>query len=412
MQNTFTKNNSDIPFIQALFVQYGRFNSDNSKVSHDISSNKVLILHEQTYHLVGVLVHDGSPNSGHYFSITVCPSTGKAFLCDDLSGDEYPRLISEAMLETAVKRAFMLVFERSLNPMIEQTARKRKSEPEIDTEQVSNKSTPAQLSQERPPHEQRQQQAKTDGLSAYIEEQEKADDLSGNIEEGKEEEAMDWKKSESAEESEENGSNKEEQAFCALVKEYNLLRSIPPQQRSLEQRRKYTSVAKQISRTKSKYPHIEVKKPAMTETEKKAAQRQNEDKEKKENRRTGDRERSAQRRKKQDEKEKEKERAAANERMERMRQKQDEKEKEKEKSAAKERMERMRKNQDEKMKETARADDRQRKAAKKAGVTSKPRDGLKAELVLCGKFGVATNSLGKMDQVLNTLIIIKIKPGT
>ena len=389
MQNTFTKKNSDIPFIQALFVQYGRFNSDNSKVSHDISSNKVLILHEQTYHLVGVLVHDGSPNSGHYFSITVCPSTGKAFLCDDLSGDEYPRLISEAMLETAVKRAFMLVFERSLNPMIEQTARKRKSEPEIDTEQVSNKSTPAQLSQERPPHEEGQQQAKADDLSAYIEEQEKADDLSGNIEEGKEEEAMDWKKSESAEESEENGSNKEEQAFCALVKEYNLLRSIPPQQRSLEQRRKYTSVAKQISRTKSKYPHIEVKKPAMTETEKKAAQRQNEDKEKKENRRTGERERSAQRRKKQDEKEKEKERAAA-----------------------KERMERMRKNQDEKMKETARADDRQRKTAKKAGVTSKPRDGLKAELVLCGKFGVATNSLGKMDQVLNTLITIKIKPGT
>ena len=390
MQNTFTyKSDNDIPSIQVLFVHYGRFNSDNSKVSHDISSTKVLILHEQTYHLVGVLVHDGSPNSGHYYSITVCTSTGKAYLCDDLSGDEYPRLISGAMLDTEVKKAFMLVYERRLNPMIEST-RKRKSETKSEAEQVSNKSNPEQL------NEQRQQQEKADGLSA-------------NIEEDKEGKAKDWKKSESAEESVENGNDKEEQAFCALVKEYSILRSIPPQQRTIEQRRKYTSVATKISRTKSKFPHIEVKKSPMTEAEKKATQRENEDKEKKEKRRTGEKERSAQRRKNQDEKEKEKEKAADKERKERMRQKQDEEEKEREKAADKERKERMRQNQDEKTKEGARADDRQRKTAKKAGLTNKPRDGLKAELVLCGKFGVETNSLGKMDQVLNTLIIMMMK---
>ena len=372
MQNTLTRSNCNIPFIQVLFVHYGRFNSDNSKVNHDISGNKVLILHEQNYHLVGVLVHDGSPNSGHYFSITVCPTTGKAYLCDDLSGDEYPRLISEAMLETAVKSAFMLVFERQLNPTIRPTARKRKSESERDAEQVSNKSIPEQLNEKRPPHEPRTQQEKADDLSAKEEE--------------KEREGKDWKKSESAEESVENGNNKEEQAFCALVKEYEFLRSIPHQKHTAEQKKKYCSVAKKISRTKSKFPHIEVKKSAMTESEKKVAQRQ-----------------------KQGEKEKENEKAADKERKERMRQKQDDEKKEKETAAAKERMERMRQNQDEKRKEVVREDDRQRKTAKKAGVTNKPRDGLKAELVLCGKFGVETNSLGKMDQVLNTLIIMKMK---
>ena len=55
------------------------------------------------------------------------------------------------------------------------------------------------------------------------------------------------------------------------------------------------------------------------------------------------------------------------------------------------------------------ADDRQQKTAKRAGVTNKPRDGLNAELVLCGKFHVETNSLGKMDQVLNSLIIMIMK---
>ena len=418
MQNTLTRSNCNIPFIQVLFVHYGRFNSDNSKVNHDISGNKVLILHEQNYHLVGVLVHDGSPNSGHYFSITVCPTTGKAYLCDDLSGDEYPRLISEAMLETAVKSAFMLVFERQLNPTIRPTARKRKSESERDAEQVSNKSIPEQLNEKRPPHEPRTQQEKADDLSAKEEE--------------KEREGKDWKKSESAEESVENGNNKEEQAFCALVKEYEFLRSIPHQKHTAEQKKKYCSVAKKISRTKSKFPHIEVKKSAMTESEKKVAQRQKQGEKEKENEKAADKERKERMRQKQDDEKKEKETAAAKERMERMRQKQDEEKKEKETAAAKERMERMRQkqdekekekerdagkerkakmrqNQDEKRKEVVREDDRQRKTAKKAGVTNKPRDGLKAELVLCGKFGVETNSLGKMDQVLNTLIIMKMK---
>ena len=413
-------------------------------MSHDISGNKVLILHEQTYDLVGVLVHDGSPNSGHYFSITVCPSTGKAFLCDDLSGDEYPRLISEAMLETAVKRAFMVVYERRLNPM-----RKRKSETEREVEQAANKSTPEKLNEERPLHEQRQKEGKADDLSANIEEEKEGEaklmsrpkettdqpgeeDIPSSTTTKTATTTNSQKQPQSPEAPQEDGKDKEEQAFCALVKEYNFLRSIPPQQRTLDQRRKYTSVATKISRTKSKFPHIEVKRSAMTETEKKVAQRQKQDEKEKEKEKatakegmkrmrqkqdekekekvkSADKERKERMRQNQDEKEKEKEKSADKERKERMRQNQDEKQKEMEKAAAKERMAKMRQNQDEKTKERARADDRQQKTAKRAGVTNKPRDGLNAELVLCGKFHVETNSLGKMDQVLNTLIIMIMK---
>ena len=45
------------------------------------------------------------------------------------------------------------------------------------------------------------------------------------------------------------------------------------------------------------------------------------------------------------------------------------------------------------------AADLQRKTAKKANVKVKARDGLKSGLILSGKFGVETNSLGGMDKV-------------
>ena len=45
------------------------------------------------------------------------------------------------------------------------------------------------------------------------------------------------------------------------------------------------------------------------------------------------------------------------------------------------------------------AADLQRKTAKKANVKVKARDGLKSDLILSGKFGVQTNSLGAMDKV-------------
>ena len=45
------------------------------------------------------------------------------------------------------------------------------------------------------------------------------------------------------------------------------------------------------------------------------------------------------------------------------------------------------------------AADLQRKTAKKANVKVKARDGLKSDLILSGKFGVETNSLGAMDKV-------------
>ena len=45
------------------------------------------------------------------------------------------------------------------------------------------------------------------------------------------------------------------------------------------------------------------------------------------------------------------------------------------------------------------AADLQRKTAKKANVKVKARDGLKSGLILSGKFGVETNSLGAMNKV-------------
>ena len=55
------------------------------------------------------------------------------------------------------------------------------------------------------------------------------------------------------------------------------------------------------------------------------------------------------------------------------------------------------------------AADLQRKTAKKANMKVKARDGLKSDLILSGKFGVETNSLGAMDKVnpINQSISIK-----
>ena len=50
-------------------------------------------------------------------------------------------------------------------------------------------------------------------------------------------------------------------------------------------------------------------------------------------------------------------------------------------------------------KEQEKTQDRQRKTTKRANITSKPRDGLKAQMTLAGSFRVDTNHLGAMDEV-------------
>ena len=63
------------------------------------------------------------------------------------------------------------------------------------------------------------------------------------------------------------------------------------------------------------------------------------------------------------------------------------------------RLEEKRQGQSEEEKENEKGGARQRMTAKRANISSKPRDGLNAQMTLAGSFRVDTNHLGAMDEV-------------
>ena len=99
-----------IPIIQVLMVHFNRFNQ-GGKIDDEIGGSATLHIQGRVYHLTGILVHDGpSANSGHYFCDVISPpysQTGVAYRCND---SDYPEQISNEMVGTSFKTAYMQIY--------------------------------------------------------------------------------------------------------------------------------------------------------------------------------------------------------------------------------------------------------------------------------------------------------------
>ena len=197
-----------------------------------------------------------------------------------------------------------------------------------------------------------------------------------------------------------------EDYFKDLLQERDAILSKPKADRSTAEISRHKRLNKDIVKLKDRYPHISVKEQAKTSAEKVASYRQNEMNREKEKEK--DRARMAAPKAK----EKTRARLATSEYKAKdcARKATDEykaktaarmaTDENKAKTAA-------RLATDENKEKTRarlatseyKAADLQRKTAKKADVKVKARDGLKSGLILSGKFGVETNSLGAMDKV-------------
>ena len=314
---------------QVLFVHYSRFNKDGTKVNHKIGGGTVLRLppdYNYVYDLVGVLVHSGSPKSGHYYSVTVCPpydETQKAYLCDDLLNTQIS--IDKARLGELYNQGYMLVYELRSD----------------STAPVTNNRDPQSSSGEMQPKDMSQLPT-THTINA-----------------------------------------EEEKEFRANIAERDAILSIPNAKRSQWQHARYVSLKKIIAKDKDKFPHIPVKRLPMTPAEKKASQRKRKSDVEREEEREANRARMAT----PEAKEATRARMATPEAKDATRARLATPEA---KEATRARM----------VTDTALAADKQRKATKRAGVKVSPRDGLNAQLVLNGQFGVELHSLGSMDKVL------------
>ena len=311
------------------------------------------------------MVHSGSPNSGHYYSVTVCPpydETHKAYLCDDFLDTQIS--IGEARLGELYNKGYMLAYE--LRP--------------VSTVPVTTNMDLQNSSEEV--HAKDTSQSPTTHAMNSVEEKE----------------------------------------FRANIAERDAILSIPNAKRSHWQHARYVSLKKSIAKDKDKFPHIPVKMLAMTPAEKKAAQRKRKSDAEREEEREANRARMAT----PEAKEATRARMKTPKAMEATRARKATPEA---KDATRARMAtpeakdatRARKATPEakdatrtrmatpEAKEATRARmatdealaaDKQRKTAKRAGVKVSPRDGLNAELVLNGQFCVELHSLGSMEKVL------------
>ena len=320
-------------------------------MNHKIGGGTVLRLppdYNYVYDLVGVLVHSGSPSSGHYYSVTVCPpyeETHKAYLCDDFLAKQIP--IDEARLGELYNKAYMLAYElRSVSTVPVTT----NMDPQSSSGEVQAKDTNPSPS--------------THAMNSL-----------------------------------------EEKEFRANIAERDAILSIPNAQRSHWQHTRYVSLKKTIAKDKDKFPHIPVKMPAMTPAEKKAAQRKRKSDAEKEEERESNRTRMAT----PEAREATRARMKIPEAMEAARAR---KKTPEAKEATRARMKTPEAKEATRARlatDAALAADKQRKAAKRAGVKVSPRDGLNAELVLNGQFKVELHSLGSMDKVPNKGNICTIK---
>ena len=389
---------------QVFLIHYKRFeivkqNGQffNIKIQDPIAANSDLFICGQKYDLVGVLVHQGeSANSGHYFFDTVCPPYLTTRLAYRSNNDDRPGTISMETLIEDVNNAYMLAYQKAADPPQEQPAaacvppppermpsRKKVEDPQKQSVSAARvPSSPPAAPQQKEVHP---SAAASVPSTPKVKNQEKAKEGATNTS---------------------DTVVQDEDYFKDLLQERDAILSIPKAARSTAEISRNKRVNEQIRKLKDRYPHIRVKQPAKTSAEKVASYRQNEMNREKE--RLKDRARMAVPKAK----EKDRARKATDENREkdRARKASDEnKEKDRARKASDENKAktaaRMATNEN-KMKNAARmatdenkAADLQRKTAKKANVKVKARDGLKSDLILSGKFGVQTNSLGAMDKV-------------
>ena len=294
-------------------------------------------------------MHAGeSANSGHYYFNTVCPPYKTTRLAYRSNNDDPPRPISMETLIRDVNNAYMLVYQKAAEQPGEQPA----------------------VCVPPPPPPAADVPAPTEKTPTQHKAKETADTTTQNA-------------------------TQDEKYFKDLLVQRDAILDIKAENRSPAEKSEYTKLAKNIQKLKDRFPHIDVKPPSKAKTgaEKVAALRKDETFRNKE-------------------RERDKARLSTPEALKagRARMATDEN---KAKDCARKATDEYkakdcaRKATPEYKEKTAarmatdenKAADLQRKTAKKANVKVKARDGLKAGLILSGKFGVETNSLGAMDKV-------------
>ena len=346
---------------QVLLIHYKRFKPVqqgdqflNIKLRHPVEAKPELYVSGQKYDLVGVLVHQGeSANSGHYFFDTVCPPYTTTRLAYRSNNDDRPCVIDVETLVDDVNNAYMLAYQKAAEPPREQPAVACVPPPAVRTpyqqkvEEVVDTTSDAEAEIVEDPSMQSVSAATVPSTPDVTPQQKQVHP--------------------SATMSVPSTPKMNEDYFKDLLQERDAVLSKPKADRSTAERSQHMRLNEKIRKLKDQYPHVSVKQPAKTSAERKASYRQNEMNREKE--KLKDRARMAVPKAK----EKTAARVATN----------DNKEKDRARKATSE----------------YKAADLQRKTAKKANVKVKARDGLKSDLILSGKFGVETNSLGAMDKV-------------
>ena len=370
---------------QVFLIHYKRFEIvkqngqfSNIKIHDPIAANSDLFICGQKYDLVGVLVHQGeSANSGHYFFDTVCPPYLTTRLAYRSNNDDRPGTISMETLIEDVNNAYMLAYQKAADPPQEQPAaacvppppermpsRKKVEDPQKQSVSAARvPSSPPAAPQQKEVHP---------SAAASVPSTPKAKEGATNTS---------------------DTVVQDEDYFKDLLQERDAILSIPKAARSTAEISRNKRVNEQIRKLKDRYPHISVRQPAKTSAERKATYRQNDMNREKEKEKdcarkatTENKEKDRARKATSDYKEKDRARKATSEYKEKTRARMattEYKEKTRARMATTEN----------------KAADLQRKTAKKANVKVKAKDGLKSNLILSGKFGVETNSLGAMDKV-------------
>ena len=75
-------------------------------IDHDIICVTSLKLFNATYKLTGIVVHQGlSKNSGHYYTITRCWETGKAYMLNDA---EFTKQLPDEVMDEEMKKKCLI----------------------------------------------------------------------------------------------------------------------------------------------------------------------------------------------------------------------------------------------------------------------------------------------------------------
>ena len=343
---------------QVLIIHYKRFKPVqqgdqflNIKLRHPVEAKPELYINGQKYDLVGVLVHQGeSANSGHYFFDTVCPPYTTTRLAYRSNNDDRPCVIDTETLVDDVNNAYMLAYQKAAEPPREQPAAACVPPPAVRT-----------------PYQQKAEEVVDTTSDAEAEDPSMQAVSAATVPSTPDVTPQQNEVHPSATTSVPSTPKMNEDYFKDLLQERDAILSKPKADRSTAEISRHMRLNEKIRKLKDQYPHVSVKQPAKTSAEKVASYRKNEMNREKE------KEKDCARKATDQYKEKTRARLATDEY--------------KEKTAA-----RMATDEN-------KAADLQRKTAKKANVKVKARDGLKSDLILSGKFGVETNSLGGMDKV-------------